>query len=126
MKVFFGFIIALSATYTLKGQTNIEKFTIDRQLWENCETGQGKCDTVQIVRSPNKRIMLIMPCGGTSTAVTLTRQNEEVPIRQLNIKVNGCPPTFDITDLEDGNYVAYMFSCALGGAVDISLSTRKE
>lgn len=70
--------------------------------------------------------MLIMPCGGTYTTVHLTKKGQVEPIKKLNIGHDECPPSFDLTGLEDGEYEAYMWACGLGGPIKFNLKTKNE
>jgi hypothetical protein len=99
--------------------------------WEPCETGKGECNPVTITRnSTNEKWYVIMPCGGTSTTVTLSAQ-QGIPegdelIQKEKISHSECPPIFELTNLRDGKYFAYMISCRLGGQIEINITTEKE
>ena len=124
MKVTFSTIVLLLLLFPIHlfGQSS---FTIDASHWENCETGEGKCDTLIIKRkSINENIQLIMPCGGTYTTVKLYGDNKEMPLHSLSIGYEECPPTFNITKLIDGDYSIYMMACNLGGEIIFKLKTE--
>lgn len=108
------------------GKTNIQKAKveyIDFDYWEGCETGKGDCKPLAFLRTEKeKNWFLIMPCGGTETAITVTGQNF---IKKLHLFHNNCPPYLDLSNLTDGNYSANMRSCGLGGTVTFNLATRK-
>ena len=110
-------------------QAKIE--TIDFDYWEGCETGQGECKPLTFTRGPNLgNWFLIVPCGGTLTTVTLSKQKgivkEDKVIQKIEINHNECPPIFDLTNLSDGKYFTYMLACSLGGQIEINLKTKKE
>jgi hypothetical protein len=71
---------------------------------------------------------LIMPCGGKATTVTLSKSkgipNENETIQKYETINFECPPIFDLTDLIDRKYFAYMLSCGLGGQIEINLKTQ--
>jgi len=124
MKVTFSTIVLLLLLFPIHlfGQSS---FTIDANHWENCETGEGKCDTLIYKRkSNNENIQLIMPCGGTYTTVKLYGDNKEIPLQSLSIGYEECPPTLNITKLVDGDYSIYMMACNLGGEITFKLKTE--
>jgi hypothetical protein len=104
--------------------------TVDFEYWEGCETGQGECRPLTLTRkSKNENWFLFMPCGGTLTGVYLSKQQEipkENDVTQKNeISHSECPPIFDLTELNDGKYFAYILACGLGGQIEINLVTEK-
>ena len=116
-------LISILFSLNIIGQST---FNIDANYWEACETGEGPCDTLIIERnSLIDSIQLVMPCGGTFTTVKLFENNKEAPLRSLSIGYEDCPPTFDLTELKDGNYLIYMTACNLGGPVYITLTSKK-
>ena len=104
---------------------------VDFDYWEGCETGERKCNPLTITRnSPNQNWFLITPCGGTATTVTLSTK-QGIPkgndiIQKQEISHSKCPPIFELTNLKDGKYFAYMLACGLGGQIEIDLKTNKE
>ena len=112
----------------------IEKVKISRvefEYWEGCETGKGECKPLNFIRKSKKeKWFLIMPCGGTATTVTLSKQQGIPKENEINQKCeithSECPPVFELTNLEDGKYYAYMLSCGLGGQIEINIKTEKE
>ena len=99
--------------------------------WERCETGKGECNPLTITRSSaNEKWYLIMPCGGTATTVTLSTQ-QGIPkgndiIQKEEVLHSGCPLIFELTNLKDGKYFAYMLACGLGRQIGINITTEKE
>jgi len=122
--------LSLFSVSLVNGQTIKEakiECTVDREYWEVCESGEGECQPLKIERnSKQDNVLLTMPCGGTLTTVHLTKVGQEEPIMSLNISHEDCPPTFDLTGLEDGQYGAYMLACGLGGPIKLILITKSE
>jgi hypothetical protein len=108
------------------GKTGITKAKINYiafDYWEGCETGKGNCKPLTFSRnSDNKNWFLIMPCGGTETAITISGQNFN---KELHLFSNNCPPYLDLSNLTDGKYNANMRACGLGGTVTFNLKTTK-
>ena len=67
-----------------------------------------------------------MPCGGTSTSVTLTASGQSNPIQKTDVRNFECPPVFELTNLSDGKYFANMLACGLGGSIEINITTEKK
>lgn len=113
------------------GIESVKLSYVDFEYWEGCETGEGECNPLTFTRgSNNEKWYLIMSCGGTATSVTLSTQ-KEIPkgnniIQTEEISHSECPPVFDLTNLKDGKYFAYMLACGLGGQIEINLKTDKE
>jgi hypothetical protein len=108
------------------GKTGFQKVKtdfIDFEYWEGCETGKGECKPLTFTRlKAEKNWFLIMPCGGTETAVTISGQNFD---KELHLFHESCPPCLDLTNLSDGKYSANMRACGLGGTVTFILATLK-
>jgi hypothetical protein len=106
------------------GQTGVLKAKIEFikfDYWEGCETGKGECKTLNFVRQKtDKKWFLIMPCGGTETAITISGRNFN---KELHLYHDNCPPYLDLSNLTDGNYLANMRACGLGGSVTFNLTT---
>ncbi len=114
-----------------KGIEKVKISEVEFEYWEACETGKGECKPLNFTRkSKNKKWFLLMPCGGTETTVTLSKRQgmpkENEIIQKCQITHSGCPPVFDLTNLEDGKYFAYMLSCGLGGQIEINIKTESE
>lgn len=112
-----------------KGLEKVKISTINFDYFESCET--GKCNPLNFTRkSKSENWFLIMPCGGTATTVTLSKQQgipkEKSIIQKTEITHSECPPIFDLTNLTDGKYYTYMLACGLGGQVEINLKTEDE
>lgn len=107
------------------GKVGIQKADIefiDSNYWEGCETGKGDCKPLTFTRTPIERNwFLIMPCGGTETAVNISGPNFS---KKLHLFHGGCPPHLDMSALKDGKYSASMTSCGLGGTVTFNLVTQ--
>lgn len=100
-------------------------FTVDRDYWEGCETGEGICEPLTFERnSINDSIELVMPCGGTFTTVHLTYNDET--IETVEVDAMDCPPKFDLTGMKDGEYGAYMQACGLGGPIKFRIITKRK
>jgi len=100
---------------------------VDFEYWEGCETGKGKCKPLTFTRiSKKENWFLIMPCGGTSTSVTLTASGQSNPIQKTDLRHFECPPVFELTNLPDGKYFANMLACGLGGSIEINITTEKK
>lgn len=109
-----------------KGIEKVKISYVDFDYWEGCETGKGECKPLTFIRgTKDENWFLFMPCGGTATSVTLTASGQNNPIQKTNIGHSECPPIFDLTDLADGKYFAYMLACGLGGQIEINLTTTK-
>jgi hypothetical protein len=104
---------------------------VDFDYWEGCETGKGECNPLTFTRnSTNGNWYLIMPCGRNTTSVTLS-ERQRIPkgndiIQKEEISHSECPPIFELTNLKDGKYFAYMLACGLGGQIEINLKTEKK
>ena len=114
-----------------KGIEKVKISKVDFEYWEGCETGKGECNPLTFTRSSkNENWFLIMPCGGTGTSVTLSKQKGIIPenevILKTEISYSECPPVFNLTNLTDGKYYAYMLSCGLGGQIEVNLKTRNK
>ncbi|MEO9144406.1 MAG: hypothetical protein ABI237_02525, partial [Ginsengibacter sp.] len=107
------------------GKIGIQKAKIefiDFDYWEGCETGKGDCRPLTFARTKaEKNWFLIMPCGGTETAITISGQNFN---KELHLFHKHCPPYLDLTNLNDGQYSANMRAGGLGGTVTINLETK--
>lgn len=118
-------LLFVTATSGQTKEKKTLKFSVDRDYWEGCETGQGECKPLLFERnSKEDSVVLIMPCGGTFTTVNLTRAGQKDPIKTLSIGHKDCPPTFDLTGMADGEYGAYMLACGLGGPIKFTLRTK--
>jgi len=108
------------------GKTNIQKAKIEYikfDYWESCETGKGECKPLTFTRTEKENNwFLIMPCGGTATAISISGQNFK---KELNLYHDNCPPYLDLSNLIDGKYSANMRACGLGGTVTFNLTTTK-
>lgn len=110
-----------------KGIERVKISYVDFDYWEGCETGKGECKPLTFIRSlKDNNWFLFMPCGGTATTVNLTVSGQKNPIQTTSIGHSQCPPIFDLTDLADGKYYAYMLACGLGGQIEINLRTENE
>ena len=114
-----------------KGIEKVIISTVDFDYWEGCETGKGECKPLTFTRkSKSENWFLFMPCGGTATTVTLSKQKgipqENETIQKTEITHSECPPTFNFTNLADGKYYAYMLACGLGGQIEINLKTERK
>ena len=109
-------------------KNNIKKvktFVIDHDFLEGCETGQGFCDPKTFTRDfAGQKAFIIMPCGGSFSTVQLHHKSTPSPIQELSVKINECPPFFDVSALEDGEYSASMMSCGLGGGFKLQLKSN--
>ncbi len=109
-----------------KGIEKVRISFVDFEYWEGCETGKGECNPLTFIRfSQDENWFLFMPCGGTATTVNLTVSGQKNPIQTTSIRHAQCPPFFDLTNLADGKYFAYMLACGLGGQIEINLTTKK-
>jgi hypothetical protein len=115
----------------VSGTASAHVETIDFDYWEGCETGEGECEPLTFTRKPGiDRWFLMMPCAGNMGTVTLSKKmkvasGDEV-IFTTAISAQECPPYFELTDLEDGRYTAYMIGCALGGTVQMRLISAEK
>jgi hypothetical protein len=108
-----------------KGIEKVRISHVDFDYWEGCETGSGDCKPLMLSRSSNdEKWFLFMPCGGTSTTVTLNAAGQANVIQETNVIHSQCPPIFELTHLPDGKYFAFMLACGLGGQVEINLTTK--
>ena len=104
---------------------SIKNDTINGDYWLGCETGQGDCTPLTFYRDTTaQKWVLVMPCAGSETTVFLSKEGVETPIDSKSVAASECPPIFELTDLEDGQYEAYMLGCNLGGGVRFSLVTK--
>ncbi len=99
--------------------------------WKGCETGKSECKPLELVRaSKSEKRYLILPCGGTETAVYLSGKDavskQNTILQEQKISHSQCPPIFELTNLNDGKYYAYMLSCGLGGQIEINLKTNTK
>lgn len=113
-----------------KGIEKVRISYVDFDYWEGCETGKGECKPLTFTRSSkDENWFLFMPCGGTATTVTLSKQmgipKKNETIQKCEITYPDCPPTFELTNLQDGKYFAYMLACGLGGQIEINLTTKE-
>jgi len=114
-----------------KGIEKVKISKVEFEYWEGCETGEGECKSLNFTRKSKKeKWFLLMPCGGTATTVTLSKQQGIPKENEINQKCeithSECPPVFEFTNLEDGKYYAYMLSCGLGGQIEINIKTESE
>ncbi len=114
-----------------KGIEKVKLSFVDFDYWGGCETGKGDCNPLTFTRnSSTENWFLIMPCGGTFTTVTLS-EKQGIPtgndiIQKEEVSHLDCPPVFDLTNLKDGKYYAYMLAFGLGGQIEINITTEKE
>lgn len=114
-----------------KGIEKVKLSYVSFDDWEKCETGIGDCKPLTFTRNlKTKYWFLIMPCGGSYTTLTLSQKpgipKENDIIQKEEISNSECPPIFNLTQLEDGKYFAYMLACSLGGQIELNLKTEKE
>lgn len=108
----------------LEGAEKVNVVRISRSYWEGCETGVGACEPLTFYRdSKLKKTFLLLPCGGTTTSVSLSSNKNGVFIEN-EWSAQNCPPMFDLTALGDGKYSAYMLACGLGGGITFTLKTK--
>lgn len=108
-----------------KGSEKILVSTVEFKYWEGCEIGRGPCKPLIFHRdAENSRWFLIMPCGGTSTSVTLSDSTRIVG--KVGVNADQCPPVFELTNLKDGIYLATMLACGLGGSIEFLISTNSR
>lgn len=99
---------------------------IDFKYWEGCETGKGDCKPLTFTRNQSqKNWFLLMPCGGTETAVTVSGLDNGYA-QKLHLFSEGCPPYLELTSMVDGKYSANMMACGLGGQVSFNLATAGQ
>ena len=114
-----------------KGIENVKISIVDFDYWQGCETGKGECKPLTFTRKvKDEKWFLILPCGGTATTVTLSKQQginkvNEV-IKKIEILHSDCPPVIELTNLKDGKYYANMLSCGLGGQIEINIETKSN
>ena len=113
------------------GIENVKVNYVDFQYWEECETNQKDCEPLSFTRkSTDKNWYLFLPCGGTTSIITLSKQQgipkQDQVIHKREIASIECPPLFDLSTLEDGKYYLYMLACGLGGQIEINLTTRNK
>lgn len=107
----------------LKGAEIVNLFFINRDDWKDCEKGEETCLPLDFYRDQKfKKSFLLLPCGGTSTAVTLSDSKRE--LWKNNYTVEDCPPIIDVTKLVNGKYNVHMLACGLGGLVQFNLKTK--
>lgn len=104
--------------------------TVDFKYWEHCETGQEACKPLRLTRkSKHDNWFLFMPCAGTQTTTTLSKQEgypkQSDVIQQTHILHTECPPVFNLTQLDDGKYFIYMLGCGIGGQIEIHIETKQ-
>jgi flavodoxin len=108
------------------GKNNIQKAKIeyiDFDYWQACETGKGHCKPLTFFRTANEENwFLIMPCGGTGTAITISGKDFK---KEMHLHSANCPPYLDLSKLRDGKYFANMSACGLGGTISFNLTTSK-
>jgi hypothetical protein len=108
------------------GKTGIQSAKIEFiefDYWEGCETGKGECKPLTFTRTEKEiNWFVIMPCGGTETAIAISGQNFK---KELHFNHDNCPPYLDLSNMNDGKYSANMRACGLGGTVEFSLITTK-
>lgn len=98
---------------------------ITGEYWEACEMGKPGCKPLTFTRNTQtKNWFLIMPCGGTESAISIQAENGSFSQR-THFFHEGCPPCLELNELEDGAYSAYMSSCNLGGRVNFALKTKE-
>lgn len=109
-------------------KNNLEEvsiFSVDRKFLEGCETGRGDCNPQTFKRNfTGQKAFALMPCGGTFSTIQLRRKTDKLPVQEVSIERKDCPPFFDVTNLEDGDYYASMMSCGLGGGFILQLRTN--
>lgn len=113
------------------GKENSIVSTIEFDYWKACETGEKECKPLTFSRTfKAEKWVLVLPCGGTNTSVYLSQvegiPNEEDIIQRMDVSYSECPPVFELTNLADGKYYAYILACGLGGQVEINLETNRK
>jgi hypothetical protein len=107
----------------LKGAEKVNVFSVSQSYWEACETGKGACEPLIFYKdSKLKKTFLLLPCGGSETAVSLFK-GEEI-LLDGTWWYNDCPPMFDLISLGDGDYFVSMYACAMGGGIRFTLKTK--
>ncbi|WP_420571577.1 hypothetical protein [Kordia sp.] len=124
-----------------KGIEKAQIATVRREYWEACETGKEICKPLEFLRaSKGDKWFLILPCGGTETKAYFSEKKdfskffskkektseEKIIFLETEVFHAQCPPVFELTNLEDGKYFAYMMSCGLGGGIEINLKTKAK
>lgn len=108
-----------------KGISPAKIDTVTDVEWETCEIGNDSVCKFDFVRpKQNVRWFLVMPCGGTYTSVTLTSTTNNLPKKTIEVPFMDCPPYFELTQLNDGIYQAYMVACGLGGGIRVELKSK--
>lgn len=106
--------------------------TIDFDWLEKCETGKGDCGPVMLEREMiSDSVRLVFPSGGTSSTVYLYKTPVDKtnplakPFLQDHKNAKQGLPSLDLTQLPDGDYLAWMLSCSVGGGFTVTLKTKK-
>jgi len=109
-----------------KGIETVQLSYVDFEYWKGCETGRAPCPPLTFTcDSKADHWYLWMPCGGTSTYVTLTASGSNTILQETSIEGIECPPVFNLTHMPNGTYTAYMMACGLGGSITIHLQTKQ-
>jgi hypothetical protein len=99
--------------------------SIDFDWLEGCETGKGNCNPVVLERkSISDSVRLIFPSGGTQSDVYLYKTSLDKSLRQDHKRTGQGLPFLDLTGLPDGNYIAHMLACAVGGRFNVVIKTN--
>jgi hypothetical protein len=119
-------------------QVDTLKQTVSNQLLLAWETGQGKCDTIKIVRQQlTQPVTVAFPNGGTETEIRLFDtssfakyikrypQTDKVLFIRRDHAFMDRKPTLDLSNLADGDYVVHMTACEAGGFYKLKLATQK-
>jgi len=111
----------------INGIEQVKLSYVDFDYWEGCETGNEECKPITFTRdSISEKWYLIMPCGGTQTHITFTKSGQKSPVKEVSLGFPDCPPVFELTNVLDGKYFAYMLACGLGGQIEINIRTEKK
>lgn len=107
----------------LEGAEKVNVLKITRAYWEACEKGTPACEALTFYKDSRlKKTFLLLPCGGSATTVSLSK--DKGVILESSWWAKECPPMFDLTALGDGKYSAYMLACGLGGRVEFTLKDK--
>ncbi|MBB1287418.1 hypothetical protein HRH25_23795 [Flavisolibacter sp. BT320] len=110
---------------------------VPNELLLACETGNGKCDTIKVVRQQLQQpVKVIFPNGGTETEIRLfdtssfAKYINRFPETDNNLFIRrdhtfmDRKPSLDMSNLADGNYVVHMTACEVGGFYKLELKTQ--
>ena len=126
-------VLLLKANLLIVRHENTWQGMLSPSFIEACGKNPSACKPLRIQRETATEVILLnFPLGGTYSDAFLYRKEEfESSKSPQTLLHNGAGAmagelVMDLTALPDGNYIAHMTSCGLGGRFEVQIFTQKK